>query len=131
MGMSENDQLLVALRSGNNAIPVRGRVDIERADSLAYLRANWDVLVAHRWLILAIVLVVSALVALYSFKAQPVYRATAFVEIEAEVPYIQTLNDVFRNVSGADSTFLVTQIGVLGSATLAWQTIQQLDLGGL
>ena len=33
--------------------PGRGTVDLERADSFAYLRANWDVMIRHRWLICA------------------------------------------------------------------------------
>jgi succinoglycan biosynthesis transport protein ExoP len=128
--MSENGNL-APLRSGAATNLARGTVDIERADSLAYLRANWDVLVKHRLLVVAIAFVLTALVTLYSFKTQPVYQATAVVEVDAEVPFIQTLNDLFRNGSGDDSTFLSTQVGVLQSGTLAWQTIQQLDLGKL
>src|SRR5262249_76677 len=129
--MNENNPLVPSKAAIVPASPLRGTVDIERADSLAYLRANWDVLVKHGWLIVVITLVLTALVALSRFKAKPVYHATSVVEVEAEVPYIQALNDLFRNTSVDDSTFLATQVGVLSSGTLAWKTIQQLDLGAL
>ena len=84
--MSENGNL-APLRSGTTPTLPRGTVDIERADSLAYLRANWDVLVKHRLLVVAITFVLTALVTLYSFKTQPVYQATAVIEVDAEVPF--------------------------------------------
>ncbi|PYV20859.1 MAG: hypothetical protein DMG24_21405, partial [Acidobacteria bacterium] len=99
-------------------------------DSFAYLRANWDVLVKHRWLILAVTVLLTGLVAIYSFRVKPVYRATARIDVEAEMPLLQTLNDLFRNQE-SDDMFLATQVSVLGSDRLAAQTIQQLGLGQL
>ncbi|PYU97637.1 MAG: hypothetical protein DMG26_20845 [Acidobacteria bacterium] len=83
-------------------------------DSFAYLRANWDVLVKHRWLILAVTVLLTGLVAIYSFRVRPVYRATARIDVEAEMPLLQTLNDLFRNQE-SDDMFLATQVSVLGS----------------
>ena len=125
--MGDNGHL-TPFQPGVTNIQSRGTVDLERADSFAYLRANWDVLLRHRWLILTAALLLTALVTLYSFKAVPVYRATTVIEVDAEVPYIQALNDLFRSTTGDDSTFLTTQISVLGSSALAWETVQQLNL---
>ena len=121
--MGDNGHL-TPFQPGVTNIQSRGTVDLERADSFAYLRANWDVLLRHRWLILTAALLLTALVTLYSFKAVPVYRATTVIEVDAEVPYIQALNDLFRSTTGDDSTFLTTQISVLGSSALASGSLQ-------
>jgi uncharacterized protein involved in exopolysaccharide biosynthesis len=59
---------------------------------------------------------------------QPVYEATARVELEAETPQIQSLNDLYRNVP-TDEVFLQTQVNVLKSENLALRTVQQLGMG--
>src|SRR5215467_9073119 len=114
--MSDNHQLN-HLPSKAMTAGFRGTVDLERADSIAYLRANWDVLVKHSWLILSIAFIMTALVTLYSFKIKPVYRSTAVIQVEVDVPVIQALNDLFRNTTADDSNFISTQLGVLGSGT--------------
>ncbi len=66
----------------------------------------------------------------YFLQDQPVYEATARVEVEAETPQIQSLSDLYRGVPGyADDAFLQTQVDVLQSENLAWRTVQQLGLG--
>ncbi len=105
-------------------------LEASEVDSFAYLRANWDVLVKHRWLILSVTVLLTVLVAVYSFRLKPVYRATARIDVEAEMPLLQTLNDLFHNEQ-SDDMFLATQVSVLQSDRLAWQTVQQLDLGKL
>jgi capsular exopolysaccharide synthesis family protein len=100
----------------------------ESFDSFSYLRAYWHILLKRRWTILTVALVAATLVAIVSFKMQPVYEATARVEVEAETPQIQSLNDLYRSMS-TDQAFLQTQVNVLKSENLAWRTIQQLGLG--
>jgi capsular exopolysaccharide synthesis family protein len=100
----------------------------EGFDSFSYLRAYWHILLKRRWTILAVVSVAAALAAIISFRMQPVYEATARVEVEAETPQIQSLNDLYRSTS-TDQAFLQTQVDVLKSENLAWRTIQQLGLG--
>ncbi|HEY6291299.1 MAG TPA: polysaccharide biosynthesis tyrosine autokinase [Terriglobia bacterium] len=102
-------------------------VELERTDTYFYLRAYWHVLAKRRWTILTATCVLVALMAIVSFKMQPVYEATARVEVEAEAPEIQSLSDLYRSVP-SDDAFLQTQVNVLESDTLAWQTIQQLGL---
>ncbi len=91
------------------------------------LRTYWRVLLNRRWTVLTAVCVVTTLVALVSFKMQPVFQATSRVEIEAETPQIQSLNDLYRSTP-SDSTFLQTQVDVLESDSLAWKTIEQTRL---
>jgi polysaccharide biosynthesis transport protein len=99
------------------------------------LSAYWYILVKRRWTIIGIALVLTAVVALWSFLITPVYEATARLEIESETPLLQSQasSDAYEKVD-ADDIFLQTQIQVLKSENLAWQTIKQLnlitDLGG-
>jgi polysaccharide biosynthesis transport protein len=93
----------------------------------SFLRVYWDVVYKHRWQIVAITVAAITVMAIYSFKASPIYRATAHVEIEAESPLTMSVTDPFRAMP-ADEAFLKTQALVVGSDHLAWQTIQQLEL---
>jgi polysaccharide biosynthesis transport protein len=113
--------------SSRNNHPSQFVVDLEQVDAFGQLRAVWDILLKHQWLILATTLVLTVLVTVYTFKIKPVYQATARVDVEAEVPLIQTLNDLFRT-GEADDSFLATQIAILQSDNLAWETIEQLGL---
>ena len=97
------------------------------SDTFASLRAYWDILSRRRWEVLSVVLVVLTIVTIYSFKMKPVYQATARLEIDAETPQIQSLKDLSENMP-IDDTFLQTQVKVIQSDNLAWETIQQLGL---
>jgi succinoglycan biosynthesis transport protein ExoP len=91
------------------------------------LAAYWYVLAKRRWTIFAVALALTAVVAIVSFRMTPIYKATARVEIEPEAPQLQSGNDIYQRVD-ADDVFLQTQIQVLKSENLAWQTIEQLGL---
>jgi capsular exopolysaccharide synthesis family protein len=97
-------------------------------DAFGQLRATWDILVKHQWLILATATVLTVLVAVYSFRIKPVYQATGRLDIEAELPLLQSLNELFRT-GEADDSFLATEVSILQSDNLIWQTIQELGLG--
>jgi succinoglycan biosynthesis transport protein ExoP len=101
--------------------------DIERTDAYFYLRSYVHILLKRRWTVLTVAILLTSVVAVVSFKMQPIYRATARVEVEAEAPQIQSLNDLYRSMP-SDDTFLQTQVDVLESDNLAWQTIQQMGL---
>src|SRR5262249_24090119 len=64
---------------------------------------------------------------LISFRMMPIYKATARVEIEPETPQLQASSDPYQRAD-ADDVFLQTQVQILKSDNLAWQTIQQLGL---
>ena len=97
-------------------------------DAFGQLRATWDILVKHQWLILATTAILTVLVAVYSFRIKPVYQATGRLDIEAELPLLQSLNELFRT-GEADDSFLATEVSILQSDNLIWETIQQLGLG--
>ena len=110
-------------------LPPSKNVEIGEIDAFGQFRALWDLLVKHQWLILAVTVVLTALVAFYSFKMQPVYQATCSGRCGIGDAALQTLNDLFKT-GDADDAFLATQVSILQSDELAWDTIQQLGLGG-
>jgi uncharacterized protein involved in exopolysaccharide biosynthesis len=103
-------------------------IDAANLETSSPLSFYWGMLVKGFWQILTVSLVMTTLVAIFTFKQEPVYRASATVEIEAETPQIQSVADLYRSFPSDDS-FLETQVNVLESGNLAWQTIQGLRLG--
>ena len=93
------------------------------------LSGYWYILLKRRWTILTVALVMTAIASLVSFLMVPIYEATARLEIEPETPLLQSQSssDVYQKVD-ADDIFLQTQIQVLQSESLSWQTIEQLNL---
>jgi polysaccharide biosynthesis transport protein len=104
-------------------------IEMEPGETSLYspLRSYWDVVCKRRWTTLTVLVVVFTLVTIYSFKTQPIYKATARVEIDAETPQLQSISELYQNPL-SDETFLQTQVRVLQSDNLVWQTIQQLKL---
>src|SRR5215471_13345645 len=83
----------------------------------------------HQWLILSFLLAVVTIVSIATFRMQPVYLATARIEIDRE-------NTNFLPFQGADSydymmdldNYIETQSRILTSETLALQTIRNSGL---
>lgn len=130
--MNENQALApldpsLGKRVNQRSAPVVN-LELERTDTYFYLRAYWHILAKRRWTVLTVAIVLITLVGIVSFKMQPIYEATARLEVEAETPEIQSLNDLYR-ITPTDDAFLQTQVNVLQSDNLAWQTIQQTGLG--
>lgn len=91
------------------------------------LATYWNVLRKRRWTVLTTAVVLTTLAVIASYRMTPIYRATARVEVEADTPLIQSLNELYQKAE-ADDAFLQTQIQVLKSDNLAWRTIQELRL---
>lgn len=129
--MSRNDELMAfeggsLQRYGDRAGPVL-TVEAESVETPLDLLHYWRILLKHRWAILTVTLVLTTVVAIVNFRAQPVYEARVRVEVESEEPQVQSLNDLYRGLP-SDEVFLRTQVQVLESDSLAWETFQQLDL---
>src|SRR5438094_525254 len=90
-------------------------------------RVYWHVL-KRRWpTVITVASAVTLLATLISLKMQPVYKATARLEVKGEMPQLQTINEIDRHAP-VDSTFLQTQVDLLQNDSLMWQTIHRLDL---
>jgi uncharacterized protein involved in exopolysaccharide biosynthesis len=94
----------------------------DETDPYAYLRAYGRILSKRRWTIFTGVFVATALVAVFSCKQRPIYRAGAEVEVDSEMPDLQSVSNLYQSVP-TDPTFLQTQVDVLNSGNLAWQTV--------
>jgi succinoglycan biosynthesis transport protein ExoP len=97
------------------------------AQDYVSLATYWHILQKRRRTVLSVALVLTTLVAIGSFSMKPIYRGVSRVQVEAETPLIQSLNDLYQK-EGTDDAFLQTQIQVLKSDNLAWKTIEQLHL---
>lgn len=92
------------------------------------LSTYWYVLLKHRWTIIVCTALITAIAALVSFFMTPVYKATTRLEIDSETPLLQSQSSDSYEKVDADDTFLQTEIQVLKSDDLAWQTIEDLRL---
>jgi uncharacterized protein involved in exopolysaccharide biosynthesis len=85
------------------------------------LGAYWEILRKRRATILAATVITTGLVALVVFRMRPIYQATARMEVQAETPQLQTLNNL-NQPSATDDAFLQTQVDLLQNNNLAWET---------
>ncbi len=108
------------------AFPVLG-IDVQDFEGFSYLQTYWNIVNKRRWTIATVAFIAALLVAIASFKMMPIYEATARLDIEADTPQIQSLNDLYRQLP-TDDAFIGTQIQVLESDNLAQRTIEQLGL---
>src|SRR5438445_11829181 len=104
-----NGNELVPLNSGPLAPPPNRNgngphsfIDLEQVDAFGQLRATWDILLKHQWLILVTAFVLTLLVAVYSYKMKPVYLDNARVVIESEEPHLQFIHYLLRTQSDSD-----------------------------
>jgi capsular exopolysaccharide synthesis family protein len=91
------------------------------------LRDYWDVLLRHRWTVLAFFVTVVAGALLLTLVALPTYKGTTLVEIRAEGQKLVTFQDVMQ-MSQAEREFYQTQYDVLRSRSLAKRVIDRLQL---
>jgi capsular exopolysaccharide synthesis family protein len=132
--MPEHEELAPPVRTSPERLTYRPDSAVELGadapDTYSHIRTYWLILLKRRWTILTVTAAVATLAAIVSFRTQPVYEATARVEVEADTPQIQSLNDLYRGMPGfTDDAFLQTQVDVLRSENLAWRTVQELGLG--
>ncbi|MGD0008622.1 MAG: polysaccharide biosynthesis tyrosine autokinase [Terriglobia bacterium] len=128
--MAENDKLMPTNgvppdRPAYSGYPV---LDVEASRPDAYsFHTYWEILRKRRGTVFTVAFIITILVTLVVFRMKPVYRATARMEVQAETPQLQTLNELNPSAA-ADAAFLQTQVDLLQNNNLAWETIQQLGL---
>ncbi len=131
--MAEDNQLVTRENGSNGAVelvPVGGRFPaFELSPREPHLYDYLLILRKHQWLILSFMLAVVTIVAIATFRMQPVYIATARIEIDRE-------NANILPFQGSDSydymmdleNYIETQSKILTSETLALQTIRNTGL---
>jgi polysaccharide biosynthesis transport protein len=90
------------------------------------------VLRKHRWLIIFFLLAIVSIVTIATFRMQPVYEATARVEIDRENANSMHFADSEQEDMYADlEDYIVTQSKILTSETLAMLTVKSMGLDRL
>jgi succinoglycan biosynthesis transport protein ExoP len=90
------------------------------------------VLRKHQWLIAFFLLAVVSIVTIATFRMQPVYEATARVEIDRETGNGFHFNEADQDEAYFDlEDYIVTQSKILTSETLAMQTVRSMGLDHL
>src|SRR5271157_5835448 len=131
--MDESNQLAQRERRKGGAIDaIPARTPFLALDMLPREPRLIDYLIIvkkHQWLIISFLLAVVTIVTITTFRMQPVYEATARIEIDRE-------NSNLTNITGSDSdaimedmdNYIETQSKILMSETLALQTIRSMGL---
>ena len=92
------------------------------------LRAYWHILVKRRGLIACAVAGVVAVALLMTLMTQPLYRASALMQVEKEGPPIVATQGAMPYYDGWDPEFLNTQYELLRSRALAERVANELNL---
>src|SRR5215469_14007018 len=86
----------------------------------------------HQWLITFFILAVVSIVTIATFRMQPVYEATARVEVDRDTPNAFRFNESDQGDEYGDlEDYIVTQSKILQSETLAMQTVKIMGLDHL
>jgi capsular exopolysaccharide synthesis family protein len=90
------------------------------------------VLRKHQWLITFFLLAVVSIVTIATFRMQPIYEATARVEVDRDTPNAFRFNEGEQGEDFGDlEDYIVTQSKILQSETLAMQTVRSMGLDHL
>jgi len=101
--------------------------DILQQEEEINLRDYLQVVLRRKWIIIAFFVVSVTLVAIISFKSTPIYKTSVQVLIDKENPNVVSFEEVM-SMDGVDSTFIQTQLKIIGSRTLARRVIKSLNL---
>src|SRR5882672_5901813 len=86
----------------------------------------------HQWLITFFLLAVVSIVTIATFRMQPIYEATARVEVDRDTPNAFRFNESEQSDEYGDlEDYIVTQSKILQSETLALQTVKSMGLDRL
>ena len=102
----------------------RREADPDEIDLLAY----WRILVKRRRLVAGVLAGVVALALLLTLMTQPMYRASALMQVEKEGPPIVATQGAMPFYDGWDPEFLNTQYELLRSRALAERVANELNL---
>ncbi len=92
-------------------------------DFIHYLR----ILRKHRWSIIGITLLLTAVAVYKSFSATPIYRATATLLIESQNANVVSIEEIYGYEGGGDE-YYQTQFELLKSRALAEKVVEKLNL---
>src|SRR5216683_3196435 len=85
----------------------------------------------HQWLIIFFLLAIVSIVTIATFRMQPIYEATARVEVDRDNPNAFRFSESQGDDYGDLEDYIVTQSKVLQSETLAMHTVKSMGLDRL
>ena len=134
--MDETNNLAPRERSGgNSAESMQQRSPFLALDLMPrepHLLDYLLVLRKHQWLITFFLLAVVSIVTIATFRTQPIYEATARVEVDRDSPSAFRFNESEQGGDDGDlEDYIVTQSKILQSETLAMQTVRSMGLDRL
>src|ERR671937_2240344 len=91
-------------------------------------RSYLEVLRKYKWLLITTSLACAIVAAISSFRAIPVYRASAKLLIERAAPQVVKVPEVLPTESAEATDYYPTQYGILKSLSLAREVVTKLDL---
>src|SRR5215813_4426110 len=91
-------------------------------------RSYLEVLRRYKWLLLTTSLACAIVAAISSFRATPIYRASAKLLIERAAPQVVKVPDVLPTEAAGTVDYYPTQYGILKSLSLAREVVTKLDL---
>ena len=112
----------------SSLMPTTVELEAHGTEAHFALSTFWHIVMKRAWTIAIATLIVTVLTAAYTYRMVPIYRATASIDVEPDYPQLQSINDLYRQAPSDDYSFLLTQVQVLQSDNMAWQTIEQLGL---
>src|SRR5215216_2891860 len=97
------------------------------ANDPASLKEYLFVVLKRKWLILSLVLVITSLVAIQSFRSPSIYEGETIIKIQQKTPSILQTDKLVINGQN-DPNFWGTQLKLLQNPALARQVVLTLDL---
>lgn len=88
----------------------------------------WRVLTKWRWLILGVLIASVSVAIVITMSMTPIYRSTATLEINTQPVQVMQQQTDLQPASRNEPQFLATQIGLLGSRTLAERVMRTVGL---
>ena len=93
----------------------------------AHLRDYWKVIQKRKWTVISFTLIVLIATGVTTFTMEPIYRATATIQINKENPQIVDFKEIFT-IDTMEMDYHQTQYKILGSRSLARRVIHSMKL---
>lgn len=87
----------------------------------------WRIIKKRRWMILTIIVVVTTIVTIWTFRQIPFYRASTTIQVDPPSTELLNFKDIINQETN-DVENMQTQTRVLNSKALAMRVVEQLDL---
>lgn len=104
---------------------------VQEEEDVVHLRDYWRIVVKHRWVVLSFLSIILTATLFASLLMRPVYKATATIQIDEDLPNILKYQDVQQPERPAQANFYPTQYKILQSRSLAKNVIDKLDLSAV